>query len=835
MAEFNTDIYGQGRNVIDTGNSNRYAFTIGSQNISMQQGYMSGAFVPNSEVERSKCYWDVGEDSILTKLTFTKTTSGVNSIYHSSNREKCPMLLTIDSCRINTTTFDISTAGSGTALYTSTSSQNYHAITNSSSVNPNAQYPQWYLCGTPTGSNPHFNTQPFILDFDYNGILMVVYVRYGSATSTLKAYLDLQARYLDPDDTSVTSPLSPINALWLMPYVGTETNKTQITNSYQVEDIGASSVMSGAQFINCKKYDLPSEVMASLSYVTDIIFANRKSTSYQNLNIIVLITAVNYTTSWNCYYYSPEDKIDSNGIIKHGTGLTANDIYSDEDIKWILKQIAFCGFWFTIDGINSTTVKTGEECASSSTYLPEIKNGVTTGRYWQGVDAAQQPQATWGRDWREKNGYNPGSTPPTEETERSSKRMYDTTLAGFGRIYKCYPPSTMYPNGTLQSLADKLRSYITGNDYDKDLFYGQNPVDCIIQIKEYPFYIDDYIEQLSSENIHLGRWQVTTTDRPELFCPYVRIKASNEPAFYGKMKIEAKFEEDFLNYEPYSKYDLYLPFCGTVNIPAALAVNSLIEILYFLDLLSGTCIVHIYINYKYYKSVQGQIAVDVPFSGYQLGNYTRDMLNAAYAQKQAIADVVGNIGQIVSYAGSSVQSVGINTKVQRAGQDTPMFPKLSRVDEFGSNPFGIHTRSAWSANDVVNIGAAMRGVGGAIQAGASIASNFETIKYQKSILDHSAPAPVKSSLGGGLINWESPFYVEMLVQRPTFLEGYEESTYVKTVGRACYIATMIGNHASQEGEDLTYMEVINANLSGFPATQPEKVELAKLLADGIYL
>ena len=196
------------------------------------------------------------------------------------------------------------------------------------------------------------------------------------------------------------------------------------------------------------------------------------------------------------------------------------------------------------------------------------------------------------------------------------------------------------------------------------------------------------------------------------------------------------------------------------------------------------------------------------------------MLNATYAQKQAYANVASDVGRLITSIGGSAIGMGINSKVGYGGSNPITIPDPI-------NP--AMALFSGTAGGLVNAGQVISGAGKAIQAGAAMASHYETIKYNKSILSHSAPAPIKSSLGGGIINWESPYYVEMLVQRPIFMTDYNEETYKATLGKACHIADTLANHSGG------YVEAINCNLSGFPATQPEKVELAKLLADGVFL
>lgn len=806
--EYNTTLFGNKRTVYHFAN-NVYTrlFEIGSQNISVQQGFGSEAFPKQSQLPNDLALWEIGDESVLTRLTWRKKVDNQRVTHHSNDdRERVKLILSTNGAKVNTTTFDV-TSGSGT-VYDRSAQCNYRNLVTQNNFNPIQQFPLWNPVAGVLSTAPHFSTQPFIFDFDYSGVLLGVYVATGNTTMSLK-------QFLDNNNTGTR-----ITALYVEPTFGTATNHLSPTNT-RFENESNQIYLQGINLINSKTYDLPFDVRADLGiFVPSFIMASRPQTQFNPNNyLMVIIDVPTSASSYRVSYYQADDRIDELGIIPHGE----NNTYDQSDINWILKQVALLGFWFTTDSTNLQSRVTGENCTDVNTYLPEIKNGITTGRYWSGTTAAQQDAAKWADDWREKVNYQPGGGGSSEESDKSSKEMYESTFASFGRIYKCFPPSAMYPNGTIQSLADQLRSYMFSGNYDGSLFYNQNPVDCIVSIKEYPFDISNYIETLGTELIQLGRWRVQTSDRPELYCPFVRIKSSSTPIFYGSLSIPSSFKTigyEFLDYEPYSKYDLYLPFCGTVNIPSALAVETLIEVLYFIDLLSGCCIAHIYIDNKYYCSAQGQVAVEIPVSGYQIGNYTRDMLNATYAQKQAYANVASDVGRLITSIGGSAIGMGINSKVGYGGNNPVTIPDPI-------NP--AMALFSGTAGGLVNAGQIISGAGKAIQAGAAMASHYETIKYNKSILSHSAPAPIKSSLGGGIINWESPYYVEMLVQRPIFMADYDEETYKATLGKACHIADTLANHSGG------YVEAINCNLSGFPATQPEKVELAKLLADGVFL
>lgn len=801
--EYNQELFGAKRTVFNfTNNVYTRLFEIGSQNISVQQGFDSGVFEKQAQLPADIALWEIGDESVLTRLTWRKKVDGQRVVHHSNDdKDRVKLMLSTNSAKVNATTFDV-TSSSGN-VYGRTAQCNYRNLVTQNNFNPLQQYPLWNPVQGLQGSAPHFSTQPFILDFDYSGVLLRVYVATGSTTMSLK-------QFLDSSNTGTR-----ITALYVESSFGTATNHITASTT-RFENETNNLYIQGIHLINSKTYDVPLDVRADLGMLLpSFIMASRPVTQFNISDFIwVIIDVSASTSSYRVSYYQDEQRIDELGIIPHGE----NDTYNQDDIDWMLKQIALLGFWFTTDDSNYQTRVTGENCTDENTYLPEIKDGITTGRYWAGREAANKEAAKWGDDWREKVNYQPGGGGSSDEGDKSSRATYETTLPSFGNIY-------FRDLDMIKYLAEDLNRLITDtqNPYDPSIFYGQNPVDCIIAIKEYPIDITPYIVYAGSPNpdtlmtVKLGRWLSNT------HAYRVQIKTGGEPFAQVALSIPSSFKTigyEFLDYEPYSSYHLYLPFCGTVKIPSEIAVDTNIEVLYYADILSGACIAHIYINNKYYCSAQGQLAVDIPFSGYQVSQYTMNMLNASYAQKQAYANLASDVGRLITGTGGSVIGMGINSKVGY-GSSNPITITNPR------NPADV--LFSGTAGGLVNAGQVISGAGKAIQAGAAMASHYETIKYNKTILNHSAPAPIKSSLGGGIINWESPYYVEMLVERPTFMEGFDSNKYTQLVGKACHIADTLANHSGG------YVEAINCNLSGFPATQPEKVELAKLLADGVFL
>lgn len=85
---------------------------------------------------------------------------------------------------------------------------------------------------------------------------------------------------------------------------------------------------------------------------------------------------------------------------------------------------------------------------------------------------------------------------------------------------------------------------------------------------------------------------------------------------------------NFLDFEPYTKISLYLPYCSTIDISANEAVGNDINVVYNIDVLTGDCVAQICVHSEeqgfdwIIASVQGNCALQVPWSA---GNYSQSI------------------------------------------------------------------------------------------------------------------------------------------------------------------------------------------------------------------
>lgn len=103
-----------------------------------------------------------------------------------------------------------------------------------------------------------------------------------------------------------------------------------------------------------------------------------------------------------------------------------------------------------------------------------------------------------------------------------------------------------------------------------------------------------------------------------------------------------EFWGSYLDYDPYTKAEIYLPYCGTHQLSVDEIMGKTIEVRYHVDILSGACCAYVKCGESVLYSFIGQCASSVPISGSDFTNVINGVLSAATA-----------IGSLVATGGAS--------------------------------------------------------------------------------------------------------------------------------------------------------------------------------------
>lgn len=131
----------------------------------------------------------------------------------------------------------------------------------------------------------------------------------------------------------------------------------------------------------------------------------------------------------------------------------------------------------------------------------------------------------------------------------------------------------------------------------------------------------------------------------------------------GEYEILPKFN-DFRDYAPYTKIEMFIPYCGWVALPSHVMSSEekpkIITGTLLCDIIAGTCKAVIKCNDTVVAEASGFTAVDVPFTGENVGMKMAGIASAITSYGNTASKTVGNIasGGMSGGAGAGASAAG---------------------------------------------------------------------------------------------------------------------------------------------------------------------------------
>ena len=222
----------------------------------------------------------------------------------------------------------------------------------------------------------------------------------------------------------------------------------------------------------------------------------------------------------------------------------------------------------------------------------------------------------------------------------------DATSTGFLQLYK----------GTLSQVR-ALASYLWTNDFLTNLVkVTQDPLDIIMSLYMYPFSIPTN----SSREVRAGNVETNIImGVPERQIFEINCGTFRVPSFYGT----------YLDYEPFTKCEIILPYCGTYSVSLDDISGKEVAITYRIDLLTGSCAAYVIVDGSVHYMFTGMCAVNIPITSQSFINNYSSLLNLVGVGASALSnptiaaasDVAANVMQCkptISRGGSAASNVG---------------------------------------------------------------------------------------------------------------------------------------------------------------------------------
>ena len=188
------------------------------------------------------------------------------------------------------------------------------------------------------------------------------------------------------------------------------------------------------------------------------------------------------------------------------------------------------------------------------------------------------------------------------------------------------------------------------NAYKKIL---ANPMDAILGLSIVPCAIP----ATSSKNVTVGNIP-TGVSMPVCDSQYLSIDCGsiNVREYWGA----------YLDYSPYTKAELYLPYCGIHPIDIDDIMGKAVKVVYHVDILTGACVAYVKCGDSVLYSYIGQCASSIPVSGSDWTNMINGIINAS----TAIGSMAATGGLTAPMAASTIATTAVNTikpSIERSG------------------------------------------------------------------------------------------------------------------------------------------------------------------------
>lgn len=275
-------------------------------------------------------------------------------------------------------------------------------------------------------------------------------------------------------------------------------------------------------------------------------------------------------------------------------------------------------------------------------YKPLITGGMVTG-YSTDMNAKSDID-----NWEILENHNIPIIPPITNNDED-----DIESVGYGYFSNAVM-------GALYSLYNKL-------DLEKiaQWFYNQTEkidiANNVISLKEIPFSLSALNIVPIDTDLKIGGVNVTYNNENIKVGEIVSSATTSLSVLFGEFNIP-RLSNTFLDYSPYTKYELLLPFAPTPVTLPDWCVNKTVSAIFLYDIYTTACQYVIECNGERICSVSGIFGVDRPISAQNVALKDASRLSAQVATASSVLGGVmsastGNIGGIMSGAIGGVSAL----------------------------------------------------------------------------------------------------------------------------------------------------------------------------------
>ena len=299
--------------------------------------------------------------------------------------------------------------------------------------------------------------------------------------------------------------------------------------------------------------------------------------------------------------------------------------YNQANYDKMMSIAALFGCYFT----PTNKYEFGVDMLNNDLYLTVLdENGVAHGQYTKGAENANN--SLYSKNSIRDIDYNPDTPPtPVDPNTYSNTTVFNVIGAG-ASMNKRYLLDAANVAKLSTDLFDICDNMSTGDDYSffdskvKANMLTQSPIDSVVSLIRYPF---TPTHGGTKQTVKLGRFEASAKGYP--------ISNAIQTITFAGVDIFPRFGNNFLDYEPYTKYEVYVPFCDTVELSAADILGHTLNVRLVVDLFTGVCTGYILADSLCIETTSGNVGVSLPLTGLDTATINANIANAEANKKAA--------------------------------------------------------------------------------------------------------------------------------------------------------------------------------------------------------
>lgn len=441
----------------------------------------------------------------------------------------------------------------------------------------------------------------------------------------------------------------------------------------------------------------------------------------------------------------------------------------DDIREYYLRQAAVFGLYFT----PKHNVAINGELTNADMYIGILdNNGIGHGDYLRGENTALAPQNNY------ISMFDTPYKPSNDNTNYLNNTLFNFQIPSKSAI-KYYVMTENQVEQLFSKLysatMDDLQPSETVESHNLKTFLTSNGIDCVTSLFRFPCNVP---KQIISQNVRLGTYNTGMLAYPLLFTTGFFDFTFNNDKNNGLYPI---FDNDFRDYEPYTKCELTVPFCGTTQIPCSYMYDyDDLSVKLIVDFITGVCTAVVMCNGDTIDTLSGTCGVQFPITGIQSANLDAQIFAKAMESKNMKTGLnLGIIGGAIA----------------------------------------------------IGVGIATGGVGVALGGGAAVLGSFAKAANEGTKINYELKhmeTPIKQ-IGGASsqICQSMDMRCKLLITRPKMSTEYNNEIYSNTIGFACL--------ENGNVENFSGFTVGDINVDDIDATENEKKLIKNYFAEGVYL